>query len=116
VGLERGSLSLENTSEEELGRKGSGSSLENREYGRRDLSRWPRETFYPQKLALTLPTGVSRSVSIVRCGISPRTLYFLFEHSWEGQNMASLKRSPRSCKVPGRYLVKCVYKAKIFNL
>jgi hypothetical protein len=41
VGLERGPLSLVSTTEELLGRKSSGSSLENRDYGRRDPSRWP---------------------------------------------------------------------------
>jgi hypothetical protein len=40
--------------------------LENREYGRRDPSRWPRGTLYPQTLALTSPTGGGRSVCIVR--------------------------------------------------
>jgi hypothetical protein len=40
--------------------------LETREYGRRDLSRWPRGTLYPQKLALTSPTSGGRSVGIVR--------------------------------------------------
>jgi hypothetical protein len=40
VGLERGPLSLVSTTGELLGRKSSGSSLENREYGRRDPSRW----------------------------------------------------------------------------
>jgi hypothetical protein len=35
VGLERGSLSLVSTIEELLGRKGSGSVLENRDYGLR---------------------------------------------------------------------------------
>jgi hypothetical protein len=39
VGLERGPLSLVSTTEELLGRKSSGSDLENREYGRRDPSR-----------------------------------------------------------------------------
>jgi hypothetical protein len=39
VGLERGSLILVSTTEELLGRKSSGSGLENREYGRRDPSR-----------------------------------------------------------------------------
>jgi hypothetical protein len=38
VGLERGPLSLLSTIEELLGRKNSGSGLEDREYGRRDLS------------------------------------------------------------------------------
>jgi hypothetical protein len=44
VDLERGSLSLVSTVEELLERKSSGSGLENREYGRRDPSRWPRGT------------------------------------------------------------------------
>jgi hypothetical protein len=49
-----------------LERKRSGSSLEIREYCRRDPSRWPRGTLYPQKLALTSPTSGIRSVDIVR--------------------------------------------------
>jgi hypothetical protein len=47
-------------------KKSSGFCLENREYGRRDPSRWPRGTLYPQKLALTSPTSGGRSVGIVR--------------------------------------------------
>jgi hypothetical protein len=35
------------------------------EYGHRDPSRWPRDTLYPQKLALTLPTSGGSSVGIV---------------------------------------------------
>jgi hypothetical protein len=50
VGLERSPLSLVSTTEELLGRKSSGSGLERREYGRRDSSRWPRGTLYPQKV------------------------------------------------------------------
>jgi hypothetical protein len=46
--------------------KSSGSCLENQEYGRRDPSRWPRGTLYPQKLAITSPTSGGRSVGIVR--------------------------------------------------
>jgi hypothetical protein len=45
---------------------GWSSGLENREYGSRDPSRWPRHTLYPQKLALTSPTSGGRSVGIVR--------------------------------------------------
>jgi hypothetical protein len=44
VGPERGPLSLVSTIAEFLERKNSGSSLEIREYGRRDPSRWPRDT------------------------------------------------------------------------
>jgi hypothetical protein len=50
VGLERGPLSLVSTIEELLDRKSSVSGLEIREYGRRDPSRWPHGTFYPQKV------------------------------------------------------------------
>jgi hypothetical protein len=40
--------------------------LQNREYGRRDPSRWPHDTLYQQKLALTSPTGGGRWIGIVR--------------------------------------------------
>jgi hypothetical protein len=40
-------------------------SLENQEYGCRDLLCWPGNTMYPQKLALTSPTSDGRLVSIV---------------------------------------------------
>jgi hypothetical protein len=66
VGLERGPLSLVTTTEELLGRNVSGSGLENREYGRGDPLRWPRDTLCPQKLALTSPTCGGRSVGIIR--------------------------------------------------
>jgi hypothetical protein len=44
VDLERGRLTLVSTIEELLRRTSSGSALENREYGRRDPSRWLRNT------------------------------------------------------------------------
>jgi hypothetical protein len=66
VGLEQGSLSLVNTTEELLGRTSSSSDLENREDSHGDPLCWSSNTLYPQKLALTLPTSGSRSVSIVR--------------------------------------------------
>jgi hypothetical protein len=65
VGLERGPFSLVSTIVELAGRKSSGSGLENREYGHRDPSRWPRGTLYQQKLALTSPKRGGRSASIV---------------------------------------------------
>jgi hypothetical protein len=65
VGLERGPLSLVSTTEELLGRKISDCGLETRDYGRRDPLRWPRGTFYRQKLALTSPTSGRHSVGIV---------------------------------------------------
>jgi hypothetical protein len=66
VGLERSPLSLVSTTEELLGRNSGGSGLENRYYGRGDPLRWPRDTLYQLKLALTSPTGCLRSVGIVR--------------------------------------------------
>jgi hypothetical protein len=50
VGLEHGPLSLMSTTEELLGRNSSVFGLENREYGRRDPSRCPRDTLYPQRV------------------------------------------------------------------
>jgi hypothetical protein len=66
VGLERGPLSLVITTEELLGRNSSGSGLESREYGRRELLRRPLNTLYTKKLALTSPTSGGRLVGIVR--------------------------------------------------
>jgi hypothetical protein len=43
--------------------------------GCRDPLRWPRDPLYPQKLALTSPTCVSRSVGIVRLRIKGRRVY-----------------------------------------
>jgi hypothetical protein len=77
VGLERGPLSLVSSIEELLGRNSSGSGLENREYGFADPLRWPRDTLYPQKLALILSTSGGRSVGIVR--LRTKTTEFLFD-------------------------------------
>jgi hypothetical protein len=54
------------TTEVLLGRKCSGSGLENRDYVRRDPTSLPRGTLYPQTLALTSPTSGGSSVGIVR--------------------------------------------------
>jgi hypothetical protein len=54
------------TIQELLGEKSSGSSLEIREYGRRDPSRLPRDTICLQKLALTSPTRGVSTVDTVR--------------------------------------------------
>jgi hypothetical protein len=50
VGLERGPLSLVSTIEELVGRKSSCSGLENREYGRRYLPNWLRDTMLSAKV------------------------------------------------------------------
>jgi hypothetical protein len=66
VGLERSPLSLVRIIEELFELKSSGSGLENRINGCRDPLRWPRDTLYRQKLALTSLTNGGRSVGIVR--------------------------------------------------
>jgi hypothetical protein len=78
LGLDRGPLSLVSTTEELL--ESSGPCLENREYGRRDPSHWPRGTIYPQQLAITSPTSGCRSVGIVRS--RTRTIEFSFSFSF----------------------------------
>jgi hypothetical protein len=65
MGLERGPLSLVNTTEKLLGRNSSSSGLENREYGHGVPLCWPRDIHYTQKLALTSPTSSGRSFGIV---------------------------------------------------
>jgi hypothetical protein len=61
-----GSTQPLNTTEEIIGRKSSGSGLENGKYSRRDPSRSPSGTFYQQKLALTSLRSGGLSVGIVR--------------------------------------------------
>jgi hypothetical protein len=78
VGLERGPISLVSTTEELFGRNTSGFALESREYGRRDPSRWPSGTLYPQKLALTSVTSRCRSVGIVRSRTQATGFSFYF--------------------------------------
>jgi hypothetical protein len=86
VGLERGPLNFVSTNEELLGRKDSGSGLENREYGCGNQSRWIRGNLCRQKLALTSPTSDGRSGGIVRS----RTQATEF-------NLSSLGVSPSVC-------------------
>jgi hypothetical protein len=78
VGLERGPLSLVSTIEELLGRNSSGSGLENREYGRGDPLRWPCDTLYPQKFALTSPKSSGRSVGIVSLRTKVTEFFFIY--------------------------------------
>jgi hypothetical protein len=62
-GLERGPLSLVTTTEELLEWRSSGSGLENRDNGRGDPLRWPRNTPLSAKVCITSPTAaVARSV------------------------------------------------------
>jgi hypothetical protein len=81
VGLERSPLSLVSIIEELLGRKSSGSGLENKNYGRRgSAALTTRHPLYPQKLALTWPTGGRRSVGIVRSRTQATEFSFSLEY------------------------------------
>jgi hypothetical protein len=66
VDLERGPLSLVRITEELLEWKSCGFGQENRINGRGDTLHWPRDTLYPQKLALTSPTSSGLSFGVVR--------------------------------------------------
>jgi hypothetical protein len=79
VGLGWGPLSLVSITEELLEWKSSGSGLENQDFGRGDPLRWPRNTLYPQKLALTSQTCGGRSVGIVR--LWTKAMEFFFFHT-----------------------------------
>jgi hypothetical protein len=65
--------------------------LENREYGRKDPSRWPRSTLYPQKLALTSPTSGGGSVGIVRSRTQATEVFLILRH-WRCRPRVPLKR------------------------
>jgi hypothetical protein len=84
-----------------LPEKSSGSCLENREYGHRDPSRWPRGTLYSQKLAITSPTSGGRSVGKVRL----RTQTMEFFSSSSSSSSSSSGSSSNLCglvdRVPG---------------
>jgi hypothetical protein len=70
VVMERGPLILVSITELP-GRKSSCSGLENRDYGCRDPRRWPLDTLYPEKLAITSSTSGGHSGGIVRSRTQP---------------------------------------------
>jgi hypothetical protein len=80
VGLQRDPLRLVTTTEGLLEWKSSGFSLEIREYGSRDLSRWSCGTPYPQKFVLTSPTSGGRFVGIVRSRQATEFSFFSFSY------------------------------------
>jgi hypothetical protein len=86
VGLERDPLSLVSRSEKLVGRKSSGSGPESREYSRRDPPRWPRDTVYHQKLALSSPTSGGRLVGYSSLSESGHGV-------WEPRRLTNLRAS-----------------------
>jgi hypothetical protein len=93
VGLERGPFSFVRAVEELLEWKSSGSGLGNRKInGRRDPLRWPRDTLYPLKLALTWPTCGGCSVGIVRLRLKAME-FSLYQQIWNNSLSWSAKNS-----------------------
>jgi hypothetical protein len=78
VGLERGPLSLVRIIKELLERKVAALGYKTEINGRGDSWRWPRDTLYPLKLALSSPTSSGRSVGIVRLRTQATEFDFLF--------------------------------------
>jgi hypothetical protein len=85
-------------------RKSSGSGLENREYGRRDPSRWQRGTLYPQKLAITSSTSGGRSVGTVRSRTKATELCFFKDCFVCPLGHAYPKLKTTALKPRGRYM------------
>jgi hypothetical protein len=98
VGLEQGPLSLVSTIEELFERKISSPGLENRAYSRRNPSRWPRYTLYPQNLALTSLTSGGLSVGIVRS----RTQATEFQPVFALSHISCVHSRPLQRELPAR--------------
>jgi hypothetical protein len=111
VGLERGALSLVSTTEELLDRKSSGSGLESREYGRRNPSRRPPGTLYPQKLALTSLTSGDRSVGVVRLRI--QATEFFYRYRWRQRTGEHV---PAAVNTRSNRIVGCVVVCALLNV
>jgi hypothetical protein len=78
VGLEQGPLSLMSITEELLEKKSNGSGSRKPRLMAGDLFRCPRDTLYPQKLALISPTSGGPSVGIVCLRAETIEFFFLF--------------------------------------
>jgi hypothetical protein len=81
VGLERGPLSLVRIIEEQLENKVAVPVYKTEINGRGDSLRWPRDTLYLLKLAITSPTSGGRSVGIVRWRTKAPELVYIASHS-----------------------------------
>jgi hypothetical protein len=101
VGLERGPLSLVKITEELLECKSSGSGSKNRDYGRGDPLRWPGDTLYQLKLALTSPTGCGRSAGIVRLRTKTTEFYDIFKYLCETRTLCVMNSHGSDTKLWG---------------
>jgi hypothetical protein len=81
-----GPLSLVSITEELLDWRSRGSGIENWDCGRGDPLRWPHNTLYPQKLALTSPTCGGRSGGIVRLRTKATEFSLILEWACHGDH------------------------------
>jgi hypothetical protein len=66
-----------------------------------DPLRWPRDTIYPPKLALTSPTSGGRSIGIVRSRTKATEFSFLIvreQHSGKESVLRAVGSKPRNFK------------------
>jgi hypothetical protein len=92
VGLERGPLSLMNTTEELLGRKSSGSGLERREYGRGgSVTLTTLHHLSTKMLALTSPTCGICSIGMARWRTQATEVSFFRFNNHHTSHLATAK-------------------------
>jgi hypothetical protein len=82
VGLERRPLSLVRTTEELLGGKVAAPVYKTEINDRGNPLLWPRDTLYPQKVCITLPTCGGRSVGIVLSRTKATEFFYLTSTSF----------------------------------
>jgi hypothetical protein len=82
------------TIEELLERKSSGSGLETENTSVGDLSRWPRDTLYPQKLVLSSPASGGHSIGTVRSQ-TKATEFSSNNKSWKRKCLSNRENYPK---------------------
>jgi hypothetical protein len=116
VGLERGPLSLAITTEELLETKNSGSGLENRDRGRRDPPRWPRETspsakvgtnYADKRLSLGMTVGILRSQTKATKFVSLYHIYIAYIKKIPWSEPASELYRPSNRRLSAKLLPTC---------
>jgi hypothetical protein len=65
-----------------------------------DPLRWPRDTLYPQKLALTSPASGGRSVGIVRLRTKTRSFFYLYPYAMNAFLLNVQTRVWRRVRIP----------------
>jgi hypothetical protein len=81
-----------------LNEKVAAPGLENRDYGRGDPLRLPRDTLYQLRLALTSPAGCGRSVGIVH--LRTKTTEFSFSYVTNKLGLTGSMRYLQTLKLP----------------